>query len=58
MAGPVDPDLITDPERRQQRNRPDPFEIHLVLAEIRLSPRIHRLAHRICQRQTGARLSA
>src|SRR5882757_8004803 len=35
MAGPVDPDLIADPERRQQRNRPEPFEIHLVLAEIR-----------------------
>src|SRR4051794_16963435 len=34
MAGPVDPDLIADIERRQQRNRPEPFEIHLVLAEI------------------------
>jgi hypothetical protein len=33
VAGPVDPDLIADLERRQQRNRPQPFEIHLILAE-------------------------
>jgi hypothetical protein len=33
MAGPVDPDLIADPERRQQRNGPKPFEIHPTLAD-------------------------
>ena len=33
VAGPVDPDLVADIDRRQQRNRPQPFEIHLILAE-------------------------
>jgi hypothetical protein len=28
----VDPDLVADHERRQQRKRAEPFEIHLVLA--------------------------
>src|SRR5260221_558405 len=31
MAGPVDSDLVADEECRQQHNRPDPLEIHLVL---------------------------
>ena len=45
VAGPVDPDLVADHERRQQRQRAEPFEIHLVLAgpPIRF---MHRLAHR------------
>ena len=32
VAGPVDPDLVADHQRRQQRNRAEPFEIHLALA--------------------------
>jgi hypothetical protein len=31
MGRPVDPDLVADHQRRQQRKRAEPFEIHLVL---------------------------
>jgi predicted PurR-regulated permease PerM len=34
VSGPVDPDLIADHQRSQQRKRPDPFEIH----DLRLTP--------------------
>jgi hypothetical protein len=57
MAGPVDPDLVADEQRRQQRHRPDPFEIHLVL-EARRIRWMHRLTCRTGQRQTGALASA
>ena len=58
VAGPVDPDLVADDERRQQRNRPEPFEIHPTLAAPAISDSMHRLAHRTRQRQTGARSPA
>ena len=32
VARPVDPDLVADHQRRQQRKRAEPFEIHLALA--------------------------
>ena len=58
VGGPVDPDLVADHERRQQRNRPEPFEIHLDPRRPATIRFMHRLAHRMRQRQTGARRPA
>jgi hypothetical protein len=53
MAGPVDPDVVADEDRCQQRHRPEPSEIHARLAgpAISASP---RLAQGVRHRQTGA----
>ena len=57
VGRPVDPDLVADHQRRQQRKRAEPFENHLVLTG-RPFRFTHRLAYRARQRQTGARLTA
>ena len=55
VGGTVDPDLVADDQRRQQRNRAEPFENHLDPRRARHTGFIHRLAQRARQRQTGAR---
>src|SRR6187399_2752833 len=49
VGGPVDPDLVADHQRRQQRERAEPFENHLVPV---VPPYRITLAYRAQQRQT------